>query len=49
MSSGVAALRTVLVNSQVLSSIFLTRKSHITPIFVRPVGVNTSESDTSRR
>jgi hypothetical protein len=36
-----------LLNSHVLSSIFLTLKSQITPIFVRPVGVNTSEAETS--
>ena len=39
----------VLVNSQVLSSILLTLKSQITPIFVRPEGVKMSELETSFR
>ena len=38
LASTSAKLRTKFVNSHVLSSIFFTLKSQITPIFVRPVG-----------
>ncbi len=48
-NSGVAQLWTVFVNSHVLSSIFLTVRSQVTPIFVRAVGVNTSDVETSLR
>ena len=42
-------LCTSLVNSQVLPSIFFTLKSQITPTFILPVGVKTSEFETSRK
>ena len=40
---------TSLVNLQVLPSIFFTLKSQITPTFILPVGVKTSEFETNRK
>ena len=39
----------LLVNSQVLPSIFFTLKSQITPTFILPVGVKMSELETNRK